>query len=251
MDQLDSIHFADGFDKEDGLPRLRKLLDSKWNISSDGKGIEKKFHFKNHTNVLDFVHYIGVKCKRKNHHPEAILTYSSLTYKWTTHRPQGLSQKDLEMAEFCDEVAREHIPVVDEPLQYPTPSYTIRLRIENDTSDILTVVKKKKTRWSYANGCTWSVKDDDHVLFIEGSGTSGMLRFKTFSGDFFTLVPGIHNLYHCLFLLQAETLFYNQGNFIWSFMTEAYLGQPWQGVCRDWKTATRDLGWALVGCDLS
>lgn len=54
--------------------------------------------------------------------------------------------------------------------------------------------KKKKTRWSYANGCTWSVKDDDHVLFIEGSGTSGMLRFKTFSGDFFTLVPGIHNL---------------------------------------------------------
>ncbi|KAK9575855.1 hypothetical protein V6Z90_009824 [Aspergillus fumigatus] len=114
MDQLDSIHFADGFDKEDGLPRLRKLLDSKWNISSDGRGIEKKFHFKNHTNVLDFVHYIGVKCKRKNHHPEAILTYSSLTYKWTTHRPQGLSQKDLEMAEFCDEVAREHIPVVDE-----------------------------------------------------------------------------------------------------------------------------------------
>lgn len=73
MDQLDSNHFADGFDKEDGLPRLRKLLDSKWNISSDGKGIEKKFHFKNHTNVLDFVHYIGVKCKRKNHHPEAIL----------------------------------------------------------------------------------------------------------------------------------------------------------------------------------
>ncbi|KAH2263364.1 hypothetical protein KXV25_003981 [Aspergillus fumigatus] len=152
MDQLDSIHFADGFDKEDGLPRLRKLLDSKWNISSDGRGIEKKFHFKNHTNVLDFVHYIGVKCKRKNHHPEAILV----------------------------------------TLQYPTPSYTIRLRIENDTSDILTVVEK--TRWYYANGCTWTVKDDDHVLFIEGSGTSGMLRFKTFSGDFFTLVPGIHNL---------------------------------------------------------
>jgi hypothetical protein len=52
MDQLESIHFADGFDEKDGLPRLRKLLDSKWNISSDGKGIEKKYHFKNHTNVL-------------------------------------------------------------------------------------------------------------------------------------------------------------------------------------------------------
>ncbi|PKX90473.1 uncharacterized protein P174DRAFT_377669 [Aspergillus novofumigatus IBT 16806] len=73
MDQLDGIRFADGFDEKDGLPRLRKLLDSKWNISSDGKGIEKKYYFKNHTNVLDFVHYIGVKCKRKNHHPEAIM----------------------------------------------------------------------------------------------------------------------------------------------------------------------------------
>ncbi|EAW20788.1 uncharacterized protein NFIA_113180 [Aspergillus fischeri NRRL 181] len=83
MDQLYGIHFADGFDEKDGLPRLRKLLDSKWNISSDGKGIEKKFHFKNHTNVLDFVHYIGVKCKRKNHHPEAIMR-TSLTKRADT-----------------------------------------------------------------------------------------------------------------------------------------------------------------------
>ncbi|KAH3004248.1 hypothetical protein KXV73_000804, partial [Aspergillus fumigatus] len=75
-------------------------------------------------------------------------------------------------------------------LHHPTPSVSVS-RMTPPTSSQLS---KKKTRWSYANGCTWSVKDDDHVLFIEGSGTSGMLRFKTFSGDFFTLVPGIHNL---------------------------------------------------------
>jgi hypothetical protein len=70
-------------------------------------------------------------------------------------------------------------------------SYTIRLRIENGTSDTLTVVEK--TCWYYANGCTWTEKDDEHVLLMGGSGTSGMLRFKTSSGDFFTVVLGMHN----------------------------------------------------------
>ncbi|PKX90472.1 uncharacterized protein P174DRAFT_515557 [Aspergillus novofumigatus IBT 16806] len=70
-------------------------------------------------------------------------------------------------------------------------SYTIRLRIENGTSDTLTAVEK--TCWYYANGCTWTEKDGEHVLFMGGSGTSGMLRFKTSSGDFFTVVLGMHN----------------------------------------------------------
>ncbi|GKZ55595.1 hypothetical protein AnigIFM49718_000673 [Aspergillus niger] len=48
-------------------------------------------------------------------------------------------------------------------------SYTIRLRIENSTSDALTVVE---------NTCC---------------GTSGMLRFKSSSGEIFTTVVGIHN----------------------------------------------------------
>jgi hypothetical protein len=72
-----------------------------------------------------------------------------------------------------------------------TMSYTIRLRIENSTSDALTVVEK--TCWYYANGCTWTENDGQYVLFMGGSGTSGMLRFKSSSGEIFTTVVGIHN----------------------------------------------------------
>jgi hypothetical protein len=72
-------------------------------------------------------------------------------------------------------------------------SYTIRLRIENSTCDTLTVVEK--TCWYYANGCTWTEQDGQHVLFMGGSGTSGMLRLKSSSGDLFTVVVGMHN-YH-------------------------------------------------------
>ncbi|GFF48748.1 boletus edulis lectin [Aspergillus lentulus] len=70
-------------------------------------------------------------------------------------------------------------------------SYTIRLRVENSTSDTLTVVEK--TCWYYANGCTWTEQDGQHVLFMGGSGTSGMLRFKSSSGDLFTVALGMHN----------------------------------------------------------
>ncbi|KAI2773000.1 hypothetical protein DTO012A8_2209 [Penicillium roqueforti] len=72
-----------------------------------------------------------------------------------------------------------------------TMSYTIRLRVENSTSDALTVVEK--TCWYYANGCTWTENDGQHVLFMGGSGTSGMLRFKSSFGEIFTIVVGIHN----------------------------------------------------------
>lgn len=38
--------------------------------------------------------------------------YNKVTITWTTHRPLGLSYRDLTMAEFCDEQARERGEVV-------------------------------------------------------------------------------------------------------------------------------------------
>ncbi|KAF7159507.1 hypothetical protein CNMCM5623_004845 [Aspergillus felis] len=70
-------------------------------------------------------------------------------------------------------------------------SYTIRLTIRNSTSDTLTVVEK--TCWYYANGGIWTEQDCQYVLSMGGSGTSGILRFKSSSGETFTAILGIHN----------------------------------------------------------
>ncbi|KAL5360129.1 fungal fruit body lectin [Aspergillus floccosus] len=70
-------------------------------------------------------------------------------------------------------------------------SYTINLSVRNSTSDALAVVEK--ACWHYANGGTWTEQDGQHVLSMGGSGTSGMLRFKSSSGEIFTIVLGIHN----------------------------------------------------------
>ncbi|KAF2260524.1 fruit body lectin [Lojkania enalia] len=70
-------------------------------------------------------------------------------------------------------------------------SYTIKLKVVNNTSDMLTVVEK--TCWYYANGGTWTEQGNNHILFMSGSGTSGMLRFRTSAGETFGLAVGIHN----------------------------------------------------------
>jgi Fungal fruit body lectin len=50
----------------------------------------------------------------------------------------------------------------------------------------------EKTVWNYANGGTWTVVDDKQVLTMGGSGTSGILRFKSGS-EYFIVALGVHN----------------------------------------------------------
>jgi 4a-hydroxytetrahydrobiopterin dehydratase len=50
---------------------------------------------------------VADECKIKKHHPLWSNLYNKVTVEWTTHQPEGLSIKDVEMAEFCDRVANE------------------------------------------------------------------------------------------------------------------------------------------------
>lgn len=70
-------------------------------------------------------------------------------------------------------------------------SYTIKVRITNKTSDEIKLVESSV--WMYANGGTWEQLPDNHKLVMGGSGTSGMLRFQTASGEYFAAAFGIHN----------------------------------------------------------
>ncbi|KAG2411507.1 hypothetical protein HFD88_009063 [Aspergillus terreus] len=70
-------------------------------------------------------------------------------------------------------------------------AYRIHLTVRNTTGDTLTIVEK--ACWHYANGGTWTEDNGQHILSMGGSGTSGMLRFKSSSGDIFSVVLGIHN----------------------------------------------------------
>jgi 4a-hydroxytetrahydrobiopterin dehydratase len=45
---------------------------------------------------------IARECAVQNHHPEWSNVYNTTFIRWTTHRPPGLSTKDVQMAAYCD-----------------------------------------------------------------------------------------------------------------------------------------------------
>lgn len=59
--------------------------------------------------------------------------------------------------------------------------YAITVHITQQANAHFNVVEKK----CYANGGEWTEKQSCHVLSMRGSGTSGMLRFKSRSGRHF------------------------------------------------------------------
>nr|AXS59212.1 isolectin 2a [Hericium erinaceus] len=72
-------------------------------------------------------------------------------------------------------------------------SYKINTRIfETKPSDYFILVEKGV--WNFANGGTWTVCEEQHLLKMGGSGTSGTLRFeKAGGGVYFTVALGVHN----------------------------------------------------------
>lgn len=56
---------------------------------------------------------VAAECKKARHHPEWTNVYNRVHVRWTTHSPEGLSGRDVRMAGFCDEQAREFGEVVD------------------------------------------------------------------------------------------------------------------------------------------
>jgi len=50
---------------------------------------------------------ISSECSVQKHHPEWSNVYNTTFIRWTTHSPSGLSFKDISMARFCDEKAKE------------------------------------------------------------------------------------------------------------------------------------------------
>ncbi|KAG2109320.1 lectin 2b [Suillus discolor] len=72
-------------------------------------------------------------------------------------------------------------------------SYTIVVRVIDNTRNNSNFTLAEKTVWHYANGGRWTDTDSIQTLTMGGSGTSGGLRFMCGTGEEFLVVLGIHN----------------------------------------------------------
>ncbi|PWY62137.1 pterin-4-alpha-carbinolamine dehydratase [Aspergillus eucalypticola CBS 122712] len=97
--------FAEGTNPEQARQGLQTLQEQGWVLDEDGQGLKKTFYFKSYFKAVSFVNVVASQSSTKKHHPTMTVRIGSVDIHWTTHHPRGLSEKDLEMAQHCDEAA--------------------------------------------------------------------------------------------------------------------------------------------------
>jgi len=73
--------------------------------SKNKSAFKKNFEFKNFIEAFDFMKKVALKAEEISHHPEWFNVYNKVDVELTTHDVGGVSEKDVEMAEFMNKTA--------------------------------------------------------------------------------------------------------------------------------------------------
>ncbi len=79
-----------------------------WELLSDRPAIHKKFKFKDFVDAWNFMDDIAGFADENSHHPEWTNIYNRVDITLTTHDVGGVSELDLDMADFINEAAASY-----------------------------------------------------------------------------------------------------------------------------------------------
>lgn len=71
---------------------------------SERSHIEATYIFSDFIAAFGFMTQIAMKAEKMNHHPNWSNVYNKVTIVLYTHETDGITEHDLELAEFCDSV---------------------------------------------------------------------------------------------------------------------------------------------------
>jgi len=71
-----------------------------------GVTLELTCEFTDFDKALSYVNKVGAAAKKLNHHPDIKLTYDKVVLHITTHRVNGITQKDFELAQAVDQIKK-------------------------------------------------------------------------------------------------------------------------------------------------
>ncbi|KAI9486697.1 MAG: transcriptional coactivator/pterin dehydratase [Benjaminiella poitrasii] len=83
---------------------LKPLFSSGWQLVDNRDAIIKKYTFQDFNEAFGFMTRIALKADKMDHHPEWFNVYNRVEITLSTHDCSGLSEKDIELATFCDNV---------------------------------------------------------------------------------------------------------------------------------------------------
>lgn len=69
--------------------------------------IKKQFTFSGFNEAWGFMSRVALKAESMNHHPEWFNVYNKVDITLSTHDCQGLSARDVKLANFIDKVSQQ------------------------------------------------------------------------------------------------------------------------------------------------
>ena len=86
---------------------LNSVLQNGWAMDESGRdAIKKKFAFQDFNQAFGFMTRVAIKANKMDHHPEWFNVYNRVEVTLSTHDCSGLSQNDIKLAKFMDQVAK-------------------------------------------------------------------------------------------------------------------------------------------------
>lgn len=76
--------------------------DSGWNIGENA--ISKTFSFSTFKDAVSFMVRVGFECEALDHHPDWKNAYNRIDVSLTTHSVNGVTDKDITVAELMDRI---------------------------------------------------------------------------------------------------------------------------------------------------
>jgi 4a-hydroxytetrahydrobiopterin dehydratase len=82
----------------------------------DGDEIVRTYEFDEYLRGVNFAQMVGEIAEAQFHHPTVVIRYGEVEVRFTSHEEGGVTDKDIEMAEYVEAEAREATAGDDDPL---------------------------------------------------------------------------------------------------------------------------------------
>jgi len=78
-----------------------------WDEAQGRDAIQKTFKFKDFNQAFGFMTRVALKADQMDHHPEWFNVYNRVEVTLTTHDANGLTMRDIKLAQFMNAAAGE------------------------------------------------------------------------------------------------------------------------------------------------
>lgn len=69
--------------------------------------LERTFRFADFAAAIEFVNRVAEAAEETDHHPDIAVNWNRVTLRWWTHARKAITERDVEMAERTNGLARE------------------------------------------------------------------------------------------------------------------------------------------------